>query len=157
MAVVHKFLVRDSDGRIETFHNMNAPWVNPGGGNWDNVGTTHSEAELGVDLIHTGSGIYPTPLMNDLGGYEWKKVGTAFTARSQADKDPEELEESKKRRSMESCRLKRERAAAQAVIDDVGSPADMVTKATADRDAMDTKITSHQTNYETVWTPGTNP
>jgi hypothetical protein len=157
MPVVWKFLVRDSDGAIENYHNMNSPWSNPGGGNWDSVGTTHSEAELGVDLIHTGPGKFPTPLVKD-GAFQYKKVGTDFVARSQADKDPEELTESKERRDAAMCLLEQQRAAAAAIEADTGSYSAAVRTAQgAIKTAKETDLASHNTNYETVWTEGTNP
>lgn len=148
-----KLYRRTSDNVIEAEMWYEGVWSTPA--DWTGVGTTHDEIDSpdgiykGSDLFYVHADGYVSP--------RWKVPASSWVERPQGELDARYLVESKKARRVAATKLRAERDAIQALIDDPSTPAEMVTDLTADRDALDAEISSHQTNWGSIWSRGSNP
>ena len=154
MAQVTKYLVRDSNNVVEEAWSMNAPWSTPDGTggmpDWtDRVGITHTEMDSPDGTMHRGD-LVKRPSMSSNPAYRWKIEGGAWVERDDADVSSQRLAASKNRRAGEMCMLKAMIDAAQAIIDDVGSSAELVTEATTYRDKYQADYDQHVTDWEVI-------
>lgn len=148
----YKYLVRDDAGsnqdRVESVHNAD-PWVTPTGGDWANVGTTHREEDPpGGDVRFD---------LREDGAFRYGIVAGAWVDRTQAQKDADKLDTSKDRRMKQIVLFQEEID----TLDKAYFTANVVTeikdRAAARKTACEAARDAHEANWETVWTPGTNP